>query len=185
MDTTSNDLLDQGLAWTTDRIAAVSVLSLDAPTPCGRWSLRELLDHTIDTSGAFADALAAPGVAATAARADAELPWAPAFAAIARRTRQGWADPAALDRTYELRFGTMPGPIMVSANVLEVVVHGWDIGQATGDAADIPDALATPILAFARAALSDAQRGNDFAADLGVGDTPSEQLVAFLGRKPR
>ena len=179
------DLLDQGLAWTSDRIAAVSTSSLDASTPCGRWSLRELLDHTIDTSGVFAGALVAPTPEASRSMPATALPWATAFADIAIRTRQGWADPAALERTYELRFGTMPGPIMASANLLEVVVHGWDIGQATGEAVAIPDALAVPILEFARAAIGDAQRGIDFAADLGVGDTPSEQLVAFLGRKPQ
>jgi uncharacterized protein (TIGR03086 family) len=181
MDTT--DLIDLGLAWTADRIAAVSPDALDTPTPCGRWSLRELLDHVVDTSGVFADALGTPGPEVPASAG--ELPWVAAFAAIAVRTRQGWADPAALERTYELRFGTMPGPVMASANLLEVVVHGWDIAQATGEAVDIPDGLAVPILEFARAAISDAQRGDDFAADLAVGDTPSEQLVAFLGRKPR
>lgn len=185
---TTMDLLDQGFAWTSDRITAVSTDALDAPTPCGRWSLRELLDHTVDTLAVFADALVEPAptpAAASSRPVSAALPWATAFADIAARTRQGWSDPAALDRTYELRFGTMPGPIMASANLLEVVVHGWDVGQATGEAVAIPEALAAPILEFARAAIDDAQRGDAFAADLGVGDTPGEQLVAFLGRKPR
>ena len=34
-------------------------------------------------------------------------------------------------------------------------------------------------------ALLAANRGDGFAADLGIGDTPSDRLVAFLGRKPR
>jgi hypothetical protein len=38
---------------------------------------------------------------------------------------------------------------------------------------------------FARQAVADADRGDNFAADLGIGDTASDQLVAFLGRKPR
>jgi uncharacterized protein (TIGR03086 family) len=187
MDTDTSDLLDQGFAWTSARIAAVTTDSLDAPTPCGRWSLRDLLDHTIDTSGVFADALVAPAPDGppVPSPAAAELPWATAFADIAARTCQGWAEPASLDRTYEVRFGTMPGPIMASANLLEVVVHGWDIGQATGEDLDIPDALAVPILEFAQAAISDEQRGDNFAADLRMGDTPSERLLAFLGRKSR
>src|SRR4051812_5627354 len=114
MDTT--DLLDPGLAWTTDRIAAVSTDSLDAATPCGRWGLRELLDHLIETAGVFADALVAPAPGAAPSEPATTLPWATAFADIAARTREGWADPGALGRTYELRFGTMPGPIMASAN---------------------------------------------------------------------
>lgn len=187
------DLLHHGNAWTADRIAAVAAADLDAPTPCGRWNLRQLLDHLIDTHGAFTDAVAGPAGDVAPARSPARSPartagvepWSSAFADLAARSRHGWATPGALDRTYELRFGTMPGEIAASANLLEVVVHGWDIGQATGEAIDIPDELAQPILDFARAAIGDAQRGEQFDADLGIGDTASERLVAFLGRKFR
>jgi uncharacterized protein (TIGR03086 family) len=89
-----------------------------------------------------------------------------------------------MDRTFELAIGTMPAPTAASASLLELVVHGWDISQASGEAAKIPDALALPVLDFARQALVDGNRGDNFAADLGIGDTPSDQLVAFLGRKP-
>jgi uncharacterized protein (TIGR03086 family) len=179
------ELLDQGYAWTAARIAPVSAADLDAPTPCGRWNLRDLLDHTIDTLGVFADAVAGPaGAPEAAARADGESSWVAAITELAARSRQGWSTPGALDRTYEMRFGTMPGPIAASANLLEVVVHGWDISQATGEVTDIPTALAEPILEFAQIAIGEAQRGEQFADDLGTGDTPSERLVAFLGRKP-
>ena len=89
-----------------------------------------------------------------------------------------------MDRTFELPLGTMTAQTLASATLLEVVVHGWDISQATGEAADIPDALARPILDFARQPIVDANRGDHFGADLAIGDTPSEQLVGFLGRKP-
>src|SRR4051794_38301151 len=179
------ELLDQGYAWTSARVAAVPAADLDAPTTCGRWSLRDLLDHMIDTLGVFVDAVAPPGLAAPEVPADGDRPWAAAIAELAVRSRQGWTAPGALDRTYELRFGTMPGQIAASANLLELVVHGWDISQATGEAIDIPDHLAEPILEFAQAAIGDAQRGEQFAAALGIGDTPSDRLVAFLGRKFR
>ena len=74
---------------------------------------------------------------------------------------------------------------MASVTVLETVVHGWDISQATGEAADIPDALAiSRPWAFARQALPEAKRGDDFAADLGprAARRPTSWW-AFLGRK--
>jgi uncharacterized protein (TIGR03086 family) len=181
------ELLDQGYAWTAARIAAVSADGLDDPTPCSLWSLQELLDHTIGTLTMFADALAPAGAGAKPdareVRALSETPWDRAIAELAARSRQAWKAPGVMDRTFELPFGTMPAPVAVSANLLEVVVHGWDISQASGEAADIPDALALPILEFAREALVDPNRGDNFAADLGIGGTPSDQLVAFLGRK--
>lgn len=177
-------LLDQGFAWTAARVAAIPADALDAPTPCGSWTLRELLDHTLDTVGVFADAIAGPADAPVAPPMG-QSSWSVAFAELVARVHRGWTDPEAMDRTYELRFGAMPGPVMASANLLEVVVHGWDTAQATGEAVDIPDGLALPILAFARAAITDDGRGDAFGPDLAVGDTPGEQLVAFLGRMPR
>lgn len=174
-------LLDQGFAWTAARIAAVAPDALDASTPCGSWTLRELLDHTLDAVGVFADAIAGPA-GEPVVPAAWESSWSAAFAELAARIHRGWTDPQAMDRTYELRFGAMPGPVMASANLLEVVVHGWDTAQATGEAIDIPDRLALPILAFARAAITDDARGDAFGPDLAVGDTLGEQLVAFLGR---
>ena len=89
-----------------------------------------------------------------------------------------------MDRTLTLPIGTMSAPTVASISLLELVVHGWDIGQATGESAEIPDSLALAVLDFARQAIADANRAENFAADLGIGDTPSDQLIAFLGRKP-
>lgn len=170
-------LLDEGLAWTTARIAAVPADALDAPTPCAEWDLRTLLDHTVASQATFADALDAGGAVATG-------PWDAAMADLAARTLVAWRQPGVMDRTYELPFGTMPGPVMASANLLEAVVHGWDISKASGEAASIPDDLARAVLAFARAAVGEAQRGDAFGPALDAGATPSEQLVAYLGRTP-
>jgi uncharacterized protein (TIGR03086 family) len=188
MDTTQLELLDQGYAWTAARIAAVPAGSLDAPTPCGLWSLQELLDHTIDTLTMLTDAVAVAPVKDPDATAGEDLGptrWAMAIADLADRSRQGWKAPGVMDRTFDLPIGTMPAPIAAWATLLEAVVHGWDISQAGGEEATIPDALAIPVLEFARQAVADADRGDNFAADLGIGDTASDQLVAFLGRKPR
>lgn len=173
-------LLDEGLAWAAERIAFVDVDHLDAPTPCEGWTLRDLLDHVLDTVGVFADAIDGPAATPPAAGT-----WSTSFAELAARIGRGWTDPEAMDRTYDLRFGLMPGPVMASANLLEVVVHGWDVAQATGEPVAIPDALAVPVLAFARAAITDDGRGDAFGPALAADGTPGEQLVAFLGRTPR
>ncbi|WP_101789585.1 TIGR03086 family metal-binding protein [Nonomuraea indica] len=175
------DLLDKGLTWTTARIAAVPADALDAATPCGDWDLRSLLDHTVQSMATFADALDGGGATVTG-------PWDAAMADLAARARLAWRQPGAMDRTYELPFGTMPGPVMASANLLEAVVHGWDISQAGGEAASIPDDLASAVLTFAHAAIGEAQRGDAFGPALGpaldTGATASERLVAYLGRTP-
>jgi uncharacterized protein (TIGR03086 family) len=176
------ELLDHGYAWTAARIAAVPAESLDAPTPCSLWNLQELLDHTIGALTMLTDAVAAaPSKAEFASTA-----WDRAIAELAARSRRAWEAPGVMDRTMTLPIGTLPANVVLSGTLLELVTHGWDISHSGGEAADIPDVLALPVLEFARHSPAvDANRGDAFAADLGIGDTPSDQLVAYLGRKPR
>jgi uncharacterized protein (TIGR03086 family) len=183
------ELLDQAYAWTSARIAAIPADGLDAPTPCGLWNLRELLDHTIGSLAMLTDAVTAgsadEGADVSDVPALGSTRWDRAIADLAARSRRAWQAPGVMDRTFELPpMGAMPAPMLASVNTLEAVVHGWDISQASGEAAEIPDALAVPVLEFARQAISDATRGDNFAAALDGGATPSDQLIAFLGRKP-
>jgi uncharacterized protein (TIGR03086 family) len=188
-DTTTLDLLDRldrGIGWTAARIAAVPADRLDAPTPCRDWDLEQLLDHTIGSLTMLTDALAdGAGTPDDEPAPPALGPsrWDRSIADLAHRNRRAWQAPGVMDRSVELPIGTQPAPVLASITLLEAVTHGWDISQASGEAAAIPDDLAVAILEFARQALPD-DRGDDFAADLGTGDTPADRLVAFLGRTP-
>ena len=178
----SIERIDQGFAWTAARIAAVPADGLDNPTPCSRWDLRELLDHTVESLTMLTDAVDT-GTEPVGDDALGSTSWDRAIAVLAARSRRALAVPGVMDRTFDLPIGAQPGPAMAGVTLLETVVHGWDISQGSGEGADIPEALAVPILAFARQALP-ADRGDAFAADLSLGGSPSDQLVAFLGRKP-
>lgn len=178
----SIDRIDQGFAWTAARIAAVPEDAFDNPTPCSRWNLRELLHHTIESLTMLTDAVDT-GTEPVGDDALGTTEWDRTIAVLAARSRRGWAVPGVMDRTFDLPIGAQPGPAMAGVTLLETVVHGWDISQGSGEGAEIPDTLAVPILAFAHEALP-ADRGDAFAADLGLGGSPSDQLVAFLGRKP-
>ncbi|HKY16915.1 MAG TPA: TIGR03086 family metal-binding protein [Microthrixaceae bacterium] len=175
-------LIDDGFAWTAARVAAVTPDQLDLPTPCSLWDLEELLDHTIESMTMLTEAIEAETLGESDVSPMGSRRWDVAVAALAERNRRAWASRGVMDRTIELPFGSVPAPNAASVTLLEVVVHGWDIGQASGEAPDIPESLAVPVLDFAPAV--DANRGENFAADLGIGDTPSDRVVAFLGRKP-
>ena len=196
------ELLDQGYAWTAGRVWAVRAHDLDRPTPCTRWDLRHLLNHLIGAQQLLTGAVAAPppgtgpgldadADAATVSQtlADADLVGTDpvgAYDAMVERAMAVWRTPDVLSGTCELPFG--PAPVQVAARIalLDAVVHGWDVARATGEAADIPDELAEPILAFAPDLLAGAPRGTAFADEVTT-DKPnsaSDRLVAFLGRKP-
>ena len=56
--------------------------------------------------------------------------------------------------------------LLVATAALEITVHGWDVAQATGAGAPIPDDLARHLLPVAHQVVSDDDRGIRFAAAL-------------------
>jgi uncharacterized protein (TIGR03086 family) len=181
------DLLDDGYAWTGKRIAAVQPSDLSAPTPCTEWNLRQLLNHTLGALDLHLDAAAGLPVDRSRSHPDTDrfgTEPAAAFAAIVARGARAWREPGVVDGTWTLPMGSIPGSIVMMLHLTEVVVHGWDIGRATGENAVIPAELAEPALEFSRGFATEAHRGTAFAADLATGGPPGERLVAFLGRRP-
>jgi uncharacterized protein (TIGR03086 family) len=80
----------------------------------------------------------------------------------------------------------MPGPALAGFTTLDIVVHGWDLAQATGQPAALNDALAAHVLAFAEQAITPGSRAPRIGPALPVAtDAPlTDRLVAFLGRQP-
>lgn len=186
------ELLGTGFAWTTDRIQFAGAGNLDATTPCSQWDLRTLLNHTLGTIDVLAWAVAGDHILteagahalATEDRIGDDDP-AVAFATRADQALAAWRAPGALDRDCATERGPIPARSAAGVSLLEVVVHGWDIGRSTGENIQIPATLAEPILVFARRwPPVESQRGSMYAPAIAGGSTLSDQLLGHLGRKP-
>ena len=55
-------------------------------------------------------------------------------------------------------------PLLVATAALEITVHGWDVGQATGRRAPLPDQLAGALLPVAHRVVDPGDRGVRFGA---------------------
>ncbi len=66
----------------------------------------------------------------------------------------------------------------------DLLAHGWDLAQATGQPVELPNDLAEQALAFARVQLSTQPRTGRFDAAQTISDeAPAiDRVVAFLGR---
>src|SRR4249920_3802789 len=53
-----------------------------------------------------------------------------------------------LTRVHTTPLGDMPGPALAGFTTLDILVHGWDLAQATGQPAALDDTLAAHVLAF-------------------------------------
>jgi uncharacterized protein (TIGR03086 family) len=184
-------LLEAGFAWTGERIVGLRPDQLNARTPCDQWDVRATLNHLIGSIDRLADAAAGkprpPGFDANAtARIDqiGDDP-AGAYRAASERALAVWRSPGVLDRSCELPIGFVPASAAAQISATDVVVHGWDVSRAVGENADIPAELATALLEFGKAFLPDQVRGRAFADPVPIAHgSPSDQLVAFLGRQP-
>jgi len=79
-----------------------------------------------------------------------------------------------------------PG-IVAAAGAVEVTVHGWDVARACGQDRPVPRALAEELLELCPLFVRDADRPTQFAPRVDLTpalDSPSDRLVAFLGRDP-
>ncbi|WP_380277855.1 TIGR03086 family metal-binding protein [Kitasatospora purpeofusca] len=181
-------------------VDAVQPEQLVLPTPCGDWSLRRLLEHTVGQHRGFAAAAggAGPDLAlwhdvpvhgdpAGAFRHSAARLTA-AFAVAAPRSAPLWLP--------EIRDGgPFPFDRAVGFHLLDTLVHAWDVAVALGSPARLvaaveeDPALAGTLLAVAGAVPAgpaDRAPGRAFAAvraaDAAAG--PFGRALALLGRDP-
>ena len=175
-----------------DRVGAAD---LDRPTPCAGWDLRALVAHLIGQNHGFAEAVdsAAVGVDVPRSAYDPRPPdpdavglqwWASAERLVAAFAAAPLDRPVLLvEISEQARF---PVATAVGFQLLDTVVHNWDVATALGSAYRPDDELVAATLAQARRVPDGPQRrapGAAFAPSLdapGVDDW--ELTLARLGR---
>jgi len=92
--------------------------------------------------------------------------------------------PGVLERSYHGPLGTATGAERLQIRLYDLLAHGWDLAQATGQSAELPDDLDEQSLAFVCTQLTDQTRAGRFGpAQIVAERGPAiERLVAFLGR---
>ena len=164
---------------------------LARPTPCGDWTLAELLAHMTAQHDGFAAAAAGHG--ADLVRWQTGAPAAdpvPEYAAAAARVLAAFGAPRVLDREFalpeispRLRF---PAGQAIGFHFVDYVVHGWDVARALGVAYELEPGLLAAALDIARLVPDGESRcrpGAAFAPRVAVtGGGLLDQIVALLGR---
>ena len=172
------ELLDRSLSYTRVALVGLDEADLDRRTPCRGWTLRALLAHMDDALDAFTEA--------AGGRVPLESP--PDELRVESLQRKAcallgvWSTPTHPDvRVGDADLAT---DLLISTAALEITVHGWDVGQATGRGGPIPEGLARVLLPVAHQMVDDADRGIRFGSPCPVPDDSSYdvRLRAFLGR---
>ena len=177
------ELLDRSLAYTRVMLADVRPDNLQRPTPCAGWTLGHLLAHMEDALDAFTEAAAGrvevEPVPPTTTRVDALREKACALLGA-------WMAARPASERVEVGDLGLDAPLLVATAALEITVHGWDVGQATGRQARIPEELAEGLLAVAQEVIDPVDRGPRFANPRpSLPEAASDvRLLSWTGRAP-
>jgi uncharacterized protein (TIGR03086 family) len=185
--------LQAAVAAAAQVVGAVGAEQWTLGTPCTEWTVADVTDHLIQSNHAFAAAVWGGAEAATdVPAADSPAGEAPAtdragrFDASTAELLDAFAAPGALEKVVSVGFGTVPGAVALQLRVTELLVHGWDVAQATGQRLAAPPDVAEQVLAFTHTALRQVPPDRSpFGPPqhAPAGASALEQLVALLGRR--
>lgn len=163
-----------------------------APTPCPRYQVADLVEHIGTMARAFAAAArkdTGPLTNQQPAGDGAQLPadWRTRIPADLVTLAEAWSGPGAWEGMTRIA-GTDSPADMVGATVAdELVVHGWDLAQATGQPYQPDPAAVGAARTFLDLFASpDAPAGDDVAfgpaRPAPAGATPLDQVLCLAGR---
>jgi uncharacterized protein (TIGR03086 family) len=190
-DTPTVEQLARALAATDELIVAIDDDQWSNPTPCPDWDVHALVNHLVFGTLLFGGLIRGEPLPPieelrqqrTVDRLgdDPIKAYRDAGAALQAAVRE----PGALERSCMSPIGLVPGHVLLNLRICEVLVHGWDLAQATGQPPQLPDDVAEHALAFSRWQLEgELPRTGRFAVAQPVADdAPAiERLAAYLGR---
>ena len=180
-------LFSSAMATAAEVISGVREDQLDLATPCPELDVNALANHLLN--GPYA--VAALGSGAEFSERSEAIPldkWRADWDTSAAAVREVWADDALLSKTISLPWN----PQALGADVLadftcEVVLHTWDLAQATGQWADWkPEVVEYAFRALRDGLPEDRTEIPFFGEVVPVPDDAPyiDQLVGWSGRKP-
>jgi len=159
-------------------LRGISEGDLDLPTPCTEFTVGQLADHLIDSMVSLGAMAGAEVSTAETGTVESRV----AFAA--QQTLEAW-DRRGTEGTVQLGQSEMPATFAAGILSIELLVHGWDFAQATGQQVSVSHEVSRYVLDQAHTVISPQgrQRGA-FSEAIEVGPDADilDRLIAFAGR---
>jgi uncharacterized protein (TIGR03086 family) len=124
-----------------DLISGIPDELLDRPTPCPEYTLGDLLDHVGGLTLAFTAAATKATGDITAQRPSGDVSrlghdWRTRIRRDLAALATAWRDPTAWSGTTQAGGLELPGEVAGVVALDELVIHGWDVARASGQAYD-------------------------------------------------
>jgi len=163
--------------------------ALDAPTPCGDWDLRTLLNHTILWTSYSAERRAhGESVAEDLMNKDftADPGFREDYARQINNAVTAWSAPQAWEGDLNVMGDATPAADVGAMLLMETALHGWDVARATGQEFRTDDQTATALedIVQAQAELFRKYQGFADAIEPPENATTFERALTLSGRDP-
>jgi uncharacterized protein (TIGR03086 family) len=178
------DRLARSFAAVGDLIEAIQPGQWSTATPCLDWTVHRLVEHLIGKNLVFDAVLGGRPLPQRGAGTPRDQ-LIGAYRESGARLLAAFGQPGVLDRSYVGPMGAATGAERLKIRMYDLLAHGWDLGQALGRSAELPEDAAEASLAFARADGRAVRPGGGcFGPPRPVPDAAPAivRLVAFLGR---
>jgi len=179
----------------TVRVHAVGEDQWNNATPDTEWTVADLVEHLIEEHRWAAPLMHGKDLESAAKVVEGSRSL-PVDGGVGANLAQEWDEavtlsneaftaPGALDREVELSRGATPVRAYLAEMIFDLTIHAWDLGQAIGYDAPLPDDLVAATFS-AVSAMGDLSGSGMFAPPVDCpDDAPTiDKLVAATGRKP-
>jgi len=182
------ELLRRASDSTETVLARIGTTDHDRPSPCPEMTIALVAAHIVGGLRTFAvvgeggELSFDPGLDPDPSSASL----APVFRSAIDHLLAVFAEPGRLDASYDMPWGPTTGFQLIGFELIETVVHGWDIARGLGVELTVDDDVARATLDGARMWVDDSVRvPGMFGPEVQTSSaTPLDELVAFLGRDP-
>lgn len=145
----TKDLFTEATDAASAVVAGAAGSSLDPPTPCADWTVRDLIDHWAGTTAAMArigdgDALDPDDPWGTNQSAS-EVDWGAELQANLAAMAAGWSTDDPWQGTVQAGDQEMPAPMIGDMAFVEALLHAWDLARATGQQFAVADPVAAEL----------------------------------------
>jgi len=175
------------LAQTREIFLRLKADQWDLSTPCNEWDVRTVANHLVADNYWVAPLVEGQTIAQVGDRYDGDvLGNDPLFAydQSAKESDNAFSAPGALTAQCAVSYGPISGAQYCRHRLMDVVIHGWDIAEATKQDTNIPMQLIDAcweIYEGEKAMFRDSGYYGE-SQELPAGTDPQTRLLAAVGR---
>lgn len=177
------DDLGRACAVVGDLIERIGADEWTAATPCTEWSVRDVVAHLVGMNLVFVAMLEQTPLPERGVDRLGADPTA-AFRRSATALQAAADRPGVLDEAQTTPVGAATGAERLQWRIADLLVHGWDLAQATRVPVELPADLVEQAFTFVGTHLPSQSRSGRFAGAQPIADNAPaiDRLAAFTGR---